>query len=402
MNYNRKFAETDVMQRVEHSSHSAISHRKNSAVHAKTCDLHRAKTYRKSAARIAPIAIALACIFFAFTQPEVCKAALLAGYETCVTQLLFALFPFLIAANLLIRCGAASTLARPLKPLCRALGFAEPCAAGLLGIALLGGFAPAVSGLSACVTNGQLSKAQASRLLPLLCFLGPSYIIIGVGAGMLGNLRTGVYLFIAQVCASVFTMALLRIGANKITPNPHEQHNTQTAPNRQAPPAPQPFTTASVIGDSFFAFLRLCGVILFFQFLAAGVGAVLPSQYKWLCETALEVTAACGSIAALGNHATYRCCAALSLLSASILMQISALCPHGVSCKTLILSRFLHLPFALVCFRLLLRIPQPHAVYSSLNQRVIAMPRLPLDQAALLFISLLFLADRLRKPLQRR
>ncbi len=392
--------------------------------------------------------VACTTIFFALATPDACKAALLVGYETCVNQLLFALFPFLIAANLLVLCGIAPLLGRPLRSLCSLLGFDEDCAAGLFAIALLGGFAPAVSALTQSVQAGQINKGKAGRLLPLVCFLGPSYIVLAVGVGMLGNLRTGVFLYLSQVFASIFAVLLLHlldVGSRKyIQQSPPvwaetakdkpkfsassvplasppqtgapdrkpitKSSNRQPTKNKSIHPIPWPsaqpktpdFTLSAVIGDSFFSFLRLCGVILYFQFLCAGVCALLPSPYHWLCQMALEVTAACSAIAATGHVATFRCCAALSVLSGSILLQIAALCPAGVSCKRLLLSRLLHLPLALGFFRLFLIIPQTQAVYNSLNERVIAMQRLPLDQALLLFLALVFLADRLRKPLQRR
>ncbi len=371
--------------------------------------------------------IAGVTIFLSFTQPTACKAALLAGYETCVSQLLFALFPFLIAANLLVLCGIAPLLARPFQWLFHRLGFAQNSAAAIFALALLGGFAPAVSALSQSIAKGQLSRADAARLLPAVCFLGPSYIIVAVGAGMLSNLRCGIYLFISQVVASLGCVAILNLLGHRKAYRPTMRSAITNAKNTHTlPPTATPQTAAHtpssdlphahtpcketslepsisrIIADAFFAFLRLCGVILYFQFLAAGVSAFLPTQYQWLCQTCLEVTAACSSIAALGYDASLRCCAALSLLSASILLQIIALCPAGVSCKPLLYSRILHLPLALGIFRLLLLIPQTQAVYSSLPTRVIVMPRLPLDQAMLLFIAFVFLAERLRKPLQRR
>lgn len=398
---------------------------------AQTNATHGQVTPRKwRASHILAVAIACTTIFFALATPNACKAALLVGYETCVNQLLFALFPFLIAANLLVLCGIAPLLGRPLRPLCRLLGFGEDGAAGLLAIALLGGFAPAISALSQSVQAGQMGKVQAGKLLPLLCFLGPSYIVLAVGAGMLGNLRTGVYLFASQVLASVCSVLLLHLwdvrrgthynAQSQASPQPKRATKYATAHADRAPLNNQPqtqanttdnthphpktpdFTLSAVIGDCFFAFLRLCGVILYFQFLAAGICALLPAQHHWLCQMALEVTAACSTIAALGHAATFRCCAALSLLSGSILLQIAALCPKGIPCKRLLFSRLLHLPLALGFLRLFLLIPQAQAFYSSLNTRVIAMQRLPLDQALLLFLALIFLADRLRKPLQRR
>lgn len=416
------------------NSIETITAKRQSTAHIKpytTPSTPRKSPRNHHAHTILMVFIASVTIFLSFSQPAACKAALLVGYETCVSQLLFALFPFLIAANLLVLCDIAPLLARPFQRLFHCLGFTQNSAAAIFMLALLGGFAPAVSALSQSVAKGKLSRADAARLLPAVCFLGPSYIIVAVGAGMLNNLRCGIYLFVSQVLASLGCVAIANLfqrrkayyptthsaitnaeNAHILPLTPTSTSAPQTAahaPNSNLPQAHTPYKETSpepsishIIGDAFFTFLRLCGVILYFQFLAAGISAFLPTQYQWLCQMCLEVTAACSSIAALGYDASLRCCAALSLLSASILLQIIALCPAGVSCKSLLYSRILHLPLALGIFRLLLLIPQTQAVYSSLPTRVISMPRLPLDQAMLLFIAFVFLAERLRKPLQRR
>lgn len=367
-------------------------------------DFFQDSQYQNYKRKIAITMLASSTIFFALSYPTECKLALLDGYETCVSNLLFALFPFLIAANLLILCNVAATLGAPLKSLCKLLGFREACVSGLFAIALLGGFAPAVSALAQSVKTEQLSAKKASQLLPLLCFLGPSYIIIAVGEGMLGNIYAGVYLYLSQVIASVIVVCLVQIfyyftdKRNSIKLKVAEE--LVDTPSYK-PAQEQVFSLSTVIGDSFFSFLRLCGVILFFRFYAAGIGCLLPAQYIWISEIILEVTTACSHIALLGQAATMRCCAALSILSCSILFQISALCPKEVSCSVLFCTRILHLPISLFIFRLFLFIPQTQSVYNSMHARVIAVPKLPLDQAILLFVALVFLVERIQTSLQK-
>ncbi|MFI3170226.1 MAG: hypothetical protein R3Y06_09810 [Faecalibacterium sp.] len=356
--------------------------------------------------QLGTIFIASSTVFFSFFAPNACKAAILAGYETCISQLLFALFPFLIAANLLVTCGFTQIVGRPLKPLCKLLGFSETAASGVFAIALLGGFAPAVSALALSVKSAQISAQKASLFLPMLCFFGPSYIILAVGQVMLSNFRVGVYLFVSQVLAGIFTVLIFQVyfAITRYTRFLDVRSNSPSNPPDISAESTTSTETSipTVIADSFFAFLRLCGIILYFQFLSAGFSSLLPTQYRWVCEVALEVTAACESIAAVGTQASFRCCAALSLLSGSILLQIRALCPRNVSIKPLLYARLLHLPLSLVIFRLFLCIPQTQSVYNSLNARVLIMQRQPLDQALLLFVALIFLAERLAKPLQRR
>ncbi len=351
--------------------------------------------------RVLWCALALLTALCGFCAPTACKTALTQGLELCGGTLLFALFPFFIVSSLLVRSGTAALLGAPLRGVCHVLGLRAPCASGILLLALLGGFAPAVSAIRESVDGGALSAQEASRLLPTCCVLGPSFIILGIGEGLLDSLATGVLLFASQILACFSVGLALRVwgwcARGKRTPERQCAREHAKEAN-----AAQSFTLTGVIGDAAFSFMRLCAVVLYLRFLAAGLTAFLPPEQRWLPTALLEVTTGCALIAARGVHASVLCCAALSVLSLSILLQIAALCPRGVSLAPLLATRALHAPCALGFFWLLLRLLPPTPAYNSLSERVLTFQRLHTDQAILVFIVCICTAWLLQKSLHAR
>ena len=105
--------------------------------------------------------LALAAGILPFAVPEVCAAALREGLTLCSGPLLLSLFPFLVVSRLLVQCPE-SDLAGPAVP----PGGVEhrirtPCAARVLCIGFLGGFAPAASAAAQAVRTGQLTAEEA-------------------------------------------------------------------------------------------------------------------------------------------------------------------------------------------------------------------------------------------------
>lgn len=332
--------------------------------------------YRERNFRRAGLAgLALLTGLLPFSAPQACAEALAAALRLCGGSLLLALFPFLIVSTLLVQCGAAELLGVLLRPAAWAMGFRAPCSGGILLIGLLGGFAPAANAVAEAWRGGRISREEAAALLPACICSGPSFVILSVGAGMLDSLELGVRLFAAQVLAGYLTAGVLYRASRK----------------RSAPPRPEesgapgePPQLYRVISDAVMTYLRLCGFILYFRFLAGGLGALLPAQAAVLPAILLEVCSGCGLAAQTGRWASLWCCAALSLQGASVLMQVRTICPKEISFGPLLAARVLHLPLSLLLFRLLL--PQGTAeVFNTLCARVVTMQRVPADCALLVF-----------------
>lgn len=290
--------------------------------------------------------LALAAGILPFAVPEVCAAALREGLTLCSGPLLLSLFPFLVVSRLLIQCPESDLLALPFRLAAWGIGIRRPCAARVLCIGFLGGFAPAASAAAQAVRTGQLTAEEADALL---------------------NRFAGV----------------------------HSVEQESAAPASPAPPR-----LDEILADAAITYCKLCGFILFFRLLAAGAGALLPTGAGTLCAILLEVCSGCDLASRTGRWGSLLCCAALSVQGLSVLLQVRTICPAEMTLHPLYRARILHLPLSLALFYLLL--PGGEAdVFSTLPARVLLMRRVPPDCALLVFAVCCMAACTLRSGIRQ-
>lgn len=265
-----------------------------------------------------------------------------------------------------------------------------PCAARVLCIGFLGGFAPAASAAAQAVRTGQLTAEEADALLPACICSGPSFVVLTVGQSLLGSAELGVLLFASQITANYLTAALLNRFAGV----------RSVKPGSAAPASPAPPRLDEILADAAITYCKLCGFILFFRMLAAGAGALLPAGAGTLCSVLLEVCSGCDLASRTGRWGSLLCCAALSVQGLSVLLQVRTICPPEMTLRPLYRSRLLHLPLSLALFYLLL--PGGEAdVFSTLPARVLLMRRVPPDCALLVFAVCCMAACTLRSGIRQ-
>lgn len=326
-----------------------------------------------------------------FWAPEACTQALKEGLQLCSGPLLLSLFPFLIVSTLLIRTGGGDLLGILLRPLARLSGARAPCGGGVLLMGFAGGFAPAANAASQAVRAGKLSPGEAAVLLPACICSGPSFVILTVGQGMLGNMGVGIRLFMAQAIAGIASAAV--IGRF------FRQAQADQLAQQATPAALRPLQLDVIIADSAITYCKLCGFILYFRLLAGGLGSILP-ELGLPAAMLLEVCSGCDLASQTGRWASWLCCAAISLQGTSVLMQVRTICPAEISFRPLMTARLLHLPLSLVVFRLLLWLPggmMPAA--AAWEQTPVVLRRVPPDCAVLVFAGLCLLTCQLCKLL---
>lgn len=334
--------------------------------------------------------LALAAGILPFAVPEVCAAALREGLTLCSGPLLLSLFPFLVVSRLLVQCPESDLLALPFRLAAWGIGIRTPCAARVLCIGFLGGFAPAASAAAQAVRTGQLTVEEADALLPACICSGPSFVVLTVGQSLLGSAELGVLLFASQITANYLTAALLNRFAGV--------HSVK--PESAAPASPAPPRLDEILADAAITYCKLCGFILFFRMLAAGAGALLPAGAGTLCSILLEVCSGCDLASRTGRWGSLLCCAALSVQGLSVLLQVRTICPTEMTLRPLYRSRLLHLPLSLALFYLLL--PGGEAdVFSTLPARVLLMRRVPPDCALLVFAVCCMAACDLRSGIRQ-
>ena len=324
---------------------------------------------------IGMLALAVLVGALPFAVPAACLQALQEGLALCGGSLLVSLYPFLVASTLLIQCPLGEALGLPFRPVAWFIGIRAPCAGRVLLIGFLGGFAPAASAAAEAVRSGQLTSEEADALLPACVCSGPSFVVLTVGQYLLGSTTLGVLLFVAQVLAGYLSAAFLTRISGKRLPR-HPSVTTITVP---------PMRLDAIVAGAAQNYLKLCGFVLFFRFIAAGVGSILPPAAGTVCAMLLEVCSGCNLAAKIGYWASTLCCASLSVQGLSVLLQVRTLCPPEMTLRPLYTARAIHLPLSLALFYLLL--PGGEAeTFSTLCERVVPMRRVPLDCAGIVFL----------------
>lgn len=311
------------------------------------------------------------------------------GLICCAQQIIPALFPFFVVTQLILSDSAARVLGLALSPLTRIWGIRDQRAPTALLLSWLGGFAVAARCISQLYEEKHLSKTQAEFLL--ICSVGssPAFILNTVGLLMLSSRQAGLLLLASQLLANIGCGLIFR-------PFFHFSHTTLSAAESNSTPAHLSQAIQSAVSST----LTVCGFVIFFRSLASILSPLLPSSssVQFLLNALLEVTGGCQAGACLARGNLYACCAALSVQSFSVLMQVRALASKQLSLRPLLLARIAHLPLSLGFLRLFLHLwPLPAEVYSSLAPRVLTRSRAPVDAAFLLFLLCCFVLRQLNR-----
>ena len=170
----------------------------------------------------------------------------------------------------------------------------------------------------------------------------------------------------ANVCTALIFRFLFAVLPEKCEPAAPVLHS--------AGETNQPAGLVGSIQNAVHSMLTVCGFVVFFRFLCETAAQALslgaPGFFA-LCA-GLEVTSGCAAGAALPGCAAMACCAALSVQSLSVFLQVRALLCRELPIWPLAAARPLHLGFSLLFFRLFVRwLPGAAEAISTLAPRVI-------------------------------
>lgn len=327
-------------------------------------------------------AIAFLALILAF--PSQSARGISDGLGCCALQVIPALFPFFVVANLLIASPLANGLGALVWPFTRfGLGIKGQKGATALLVSWLGGFAVAAGTVSQLYRQGQLSRRQAQLLLVCGVGSGPAFILNTVGLLMLGSTRLGACLFAALLCANLCTGIAMRFALPR-----SDEQIFYSAPASGEADGQAGFVQA--VQAAVASMLTVCGFVIFFRFLGAVLFELLPpsAPVQFIASALLEVTSGCAAAAQLsGGAAVAACCCALSIQSLSVLLQVRALLCSELSLAPLLAARPLHLAFSLLWLKVFLRfVPGEAAAASTLADRVITRTRIAPDAALVLFL----------------
>ncbi|MBQ9647799.1 MAG: sporulation protein, partial [Oscillospiraceae bacterium] len=149
---------------------------------------------------------AAALLFF----PAEASDAARQGLRLCFQTVLPSLFPFFVLSALVVASGAGDAFGRALEPVMRPLFYLSGAGASALALGLVGGYPVGARTVAELYRAGNLSKAEAERLLSFCNNAGPGFILGICGDAVFGSVRAGLYLYLVHVAAAVLTGVLLR------------------------------------------------------------------------------------------------------------------------------------------------------------------------------------------------
>lgn len=191
-------------------------------------------------------------------RPQAAATGVSRGLAVCSGVIIPSLFPFLVWTGLFVRSGLAGRCGRRLDCVTRTLfGLSGGCGAAIL-MSWIGGYPAGAVTVRDLLQRGEIDEKQAKRLLRFCVNAGPAFLIGTVGAGLLGSVRKGVALYMANVLSS-FLLGLF--GRRQGAAQPCTAAPSRTAVRRGN-------LVVESVENACSALLSMCGfVVLFAAFL---------------------------------------------------------------------------------------------------------------------------------------
>ncbi len=326
--------------------------------------------------------------FFAFLlNPRLGTQGIINGLNLCYTSIIPALFPFFVFSKLIMHSKYSFVPGLIFYPYSRYLlkiRHKNTGTAILLG--LFGGFGCGAVCVKSLYAKKNISLSEAHVLLCMIINAGPAFVVACVGTILLKSTITGWLIYISLCASSLITGIIFAVLANF-------KNKTECKKKKGHKKTPPPLTVKDgddidddsnkfvhCVKDAVFSTLTLCGFVVVFSFFMSCISVLnLPAWAQILVAILTEVTVANSLIAQSINAKTvYLCCCAISVMGASILLQVRSLLPSEISVLPVLMSRFIHAPVSLLCLHVLL-ILFNNAVPAS--AQTIYKMRMPLDAA---------------------
>ena len=189
--------------------------------------------------------------------PEEAIAGAKDGLLLCFNVIVPSLFPFFVLSSLVVDLGLAAYLGRALEGLMRPLFRVSGSCAAAVALGFIGGYPVGARTALQLYQQGLCTKTEAERLLAFCNNSGPAFILGVVGAGVFGDSRVGLLLYLTHAAASMVVGLLFRFygGAGEKSASKPRPKPIQTVS------FPAAFTGA--VSRSLQSTLNICAFVVF-------------------------------------------------------------------------------------------------------------------------------------------
>lgn len=202
----------------------------------------------------AKLLLAVAACAAILSWPQSAVTAAQQAMRLWYTSVAPALFPFLALMPLLTGTEACAIYERLFSPLMRPVFRLPGAAAPAMLIGMISGSPGGAIALARIAAPSGMKKSELRRLAPIVCGVGPAYLIMGVGIGLFSSIELGFKLAAVQLAVQLALLFLMRFV---------QDDNAEAI---QVVPMPE---GRSGISSAVETILTVCGYMVFFSTLAA-------------------------------------------------------------------------------------------------------------------------------------
>lgn len=337
------------------------------------------------------------------------------GLTLCFNVIVPSLFPFFVLSSLVVDLGLAAQLGRTMERLMRPLFRVGGSCAAAVALGFIGGYPVGARTALQLYQQGLCTKTEAERLLAFCNNSGPAFVLGVVGAGVFGDSRVGLLLYLTHALASLLVGLLFRFHGREEGPSAH-----RCAKPIETVTLPAAFTGA--VTRSLQNTLNICAFVVFFSVVLqlltsygilsaiAGLLSHFGFEEVWarrLVAGLLELSSGVSSLSGGGGFAQLASMAAFMLgwAGLSVHCQVLAfLVDSGLSARTYLAGKLCHGLLAAGLTWLLTRlIPMEEPVVYYLVEQAESLAGLDFSSAltasvgVALIVGIMFSLLRLRK-----
>lgn len=248
------------------------------------------------------LTVAAGALFMLILDSRSAADAAAMGVDACIKTVIPALFPFFVLSGYLTS-GLGNGM---LSNFIGRLFHLPPNCSIILLTGLLGGYPVGANLAAAQYRTGNISKAQADRLIMFCSQAGPSFLF-GIAAAQLGSIQFGWLLWGIQILSAWYVALLFPV------PNHVNEHHIQ----------PRAVSWSDAMRTSLSAMASVCGWVILFsvviRFLSRWVLWILPSTLQILLCGLLELTNGCLMLTSIEDSQ-------LRFLLAAVMLNFGGLC----------------------------------------------------------------------------
>ncbi len=187
--------------------------------------------------------------------PKECIDAGLSGVFLCLDTVIPSLFPFFVCSGIITGLGLTRPLGKVFSPFMKPLFNVSGRGALPFVMGILSGYPVGAKCVTDLYSSGECSKSECEKLLAFCNNSGPMFILGAVGAGMIGNVAIGRYLYIIHILSAFLTGIILRFYKTKeeevLSLPPYEKKDIISA-------------ITEAVAKSTDSIVLVCGYVIFF------------------------------------------------------------------------------------------------------------------------------------------